>query len=358
MNDTVNYQPSSGSCLVDTNIPGDRASSTATQTFRPLFVLSVVRSGSSLLYALLNQHSQIALLYEGDLPTMELFLWREFGSGGWRERWEFWNQGPSRNGIAIEELPAKVSDVWEAARVAYQIVAHRKQAKIGGEKSPHWCDCALRVAKEFPDARFIFLWRDLHGVMESIARAAKVPAFDRVLKKPAKVLLGTEKLRQACDALKVQGRLVHEVNYEDLVSRTSECMQEICQFLDVSFEDQITSLKGADRSAIFSGEHHTLVRSDRIVSSQRKQSEVLSPATRAKIDRYICRWKQRYRGKWPTFPAAQPEDTRPRSFIELWQDRITDRIQRFWDKVVIVILHQIRPRVYPKRYTRSPVIAS
>ena len=97
-----------------------------------------------------------------------------------------------------------------------------------------------------------------------------MPAFDRVLKKPAKVLLGTEKLRQACDALKVQGRLVHEVNYEDLVSRTSECMQEICQFLDVSFEDQITSLKGADRSAIFSGEHHTLVRSDRIVSEPEK----------------------------------------------------------------------------------------
>ena len=202
MNDIVNYQPSSGSCLVDTNIPGDRASSTATQTFQPLFVLSVVRSGSSLLYALLNQHSQIALLYEGDLPTMELFLWRAFDSGGWRERWEFWNQGPSRNGIAIEELPAKVSDVWEAARVAYRIVAHRKQAKIGGEKSPHWCDCALRVAKEFPDARFIFLWRDLHGVMESIARAAKVPAFDRVLKKPAKVLLGLQKLSRRVMHLK------------------------------------------------------------------------------------------------------------------------------------------------------------
>ena len=318
----------------------------------------VLPSGSSLLYALLNQHSQIALLYEGDLPTMELFLWREFGSGGWRERWEFWNQGPSRNGIAIEALPAKVSDVWEAARVAYQIVADRKQAKIGGKKSPHWCDCALRVAKEFPDARFIFLWRDLHGVMESIARAAKVPAFGRVLKNPAKVLLGTEKLRQACDALKVQGRLVHEVNYEDLVSHTSECMQEICQFLDVSFEAQITSLKGADRSAIFSGEHHTLVRSDRIVSSQRKQSELLSPTTRAKIDRYICRWKRRYNGKWPKFPAAQPEHAGARTFIELWQDRISDRIERFWDKVVVVILHQIRPRVYPKRYTRSPVVVS
>jgi hypothetical protein len=31
----------------------------------PLFVLGMWRSGTSLLYALLNQHPQIALMYEG-----------------------------------------------------------------------------------------------------------------------------------------------------------------------------------------------------------------------------------------------------------------------------------------------------
>jgi hypothetical protein len=331
---------------------------TPAQTLRPLFVLSVVRSGSSLLYALLNQHSQIALLYEGDLPTMQLFLWGQFRSGGWRERWEFWNQGPSRHGIAIESLPANVSDVWEATRLAYQSVTRRKRATIWGEKSPFWHDCALQIAEKFPDARFIFLWRDMRSVMGSIAEAAVAErAFSRLFARPAKVLLENEKLRQACDSLQAQGRLVHEVNYEDLTSNTSGCMRKMCEFLDLPFEDKITSLDGSDRSAVRSGGHHALVRGERIVAG-RKRAEVLPAALRNKIDRYICRWKRRYDGKWPQYPLELPEATRPPSLLELWLDRIAYQSLRWWDKIVIVILHQIRPRVYPKKYVRRHEVVS
>jgi hypothetical protein len=329
------------------------------QTFRPLFVVSVVRSGSSLLYSLLNQHSQIALLYEGNLPTMQLFLRGQFRNGAWRERWEFWNQGPSRHGIAIESLPANVSDLWEASRLTYQYVARRKNATVGGEKSPFWCDCALQVAEKFPDARFIFLWRDINAVMGSIARAANEPAFARLLARPAKVLLGNEKLRRACDALKLQGRLVHEVNYEDLTSNASECMQQICQFLEIAFEPRVTSLEGADRSAISGAEreHHALVRGNRIVG-RRKRSEVLPLAVQDKIGRYISRWKQRYDGKWPKYPLELPQRTRPLSFVEYWCDKTTDQSLLFWEKVMIVMLHQVRPLVYPKKYVRRPEVLS
>jgi hypothetical protein len=319
---------------------------------RALFVLSVVRSGSSLLYTLLNQHSQIALMYEGDLPTMRLFLWGQFRNGAWRERWEFWNQGPSRNGLTIESIPAQVSDVWDATRVAYQSVARRKQAVIWGEKTPHWYDRPLRMAQQFPEARFIFLWRDVHGVMASIARAAAGErAFARLLARPAKVLLENEKLRHACDALRAQGRKVHEVDYEDLTSNTAECMQQICQFLEVPFEPVVTSLNGADRSAICPGEHHAMVRGNRIVGG-RKCADVLAPAVRAKLARYICRWKLRSESKWPKYPLELPGPTRPVPFFELWRDRIVDESLQLWEKVTIVVLHQIRPRVYPKKYIR------
>src|ERR1700722_8556688 len=104
------------------------------QLERPLFVLSVWRSGSSLLYTLLNQHSKIGLLYEGELPQLQLFLWGRFRSGEWRDRWEFWNQGPSRHGIAIKPMPANLSNAWEPPRAFSQQVARRKQATIWGEK--------------------------------------------------------------------------------------------------------------------------------------------------------------------------------------------------------------------------------
>ena len=327
------------------------------QASGPLFVLSVFRSGSTLLYALLNQHSQISLLYEADLPRMQLFLWGQLRNGGWRQRWEFWNQGPSRHGIAIESMPAQVSNVWEATRIVYQSVARRKQAIIWGEKSPRWYDSPLQLARKFPDARFIFLWRDLNGVIDSMVRAATTERSFGKAGLAREVLVGTERLRRACDSLRNQGRLVHEINYEDLTANPMLSMQETCEFLGIPFEDRMTSLEGADRSAIFPGECHTLVKGDRIVD-QRAKKQALTPALKAKIARYICRWKRTSGGTWPKYPVALPEGTKGSSGLELWFDWIADETLLLWGKIVIVLLHQVRPLVYPKKYVREPRIAS
>lgn len=302
----------------------------------PLFVLSVWRSGSSLLYALLNQHSKIALLYEGDLPRLHLFLFGRFRSGAWRERWEFWNQGPSRHGIALESMPANVSNAWEATRIVYQEVARRKQATIWGEKTPHWYDCPLYMAQKFPDARFIFLWRDVNAVMASIGQASASERFFRKAGFASKVLVGTENLRQACDVLKSRGRLVHEVDYEDLTSDTSRCMRQICEFLEIPFESGTSSLEGADRSAIFSGQHHAMVRGGRVVV-MKKQSDLPSPALQAKLARYVFRWKRRYKGEWPKYPVGLPQGATDVSRLELWRDRITYQVAICRDKMVALI---------------------
>jgi Sulfotransferase family len=302
----------------------------------PLFVLSVWRSGSSLLYALLNQHSKIALLYEGDLPRLHMFLFGRFRSGSWRERWEFWNQGPSRHGIAIESMPARVLNAWDATRKVYQAVARRKQAIIWGEKTPHWYDCPLYMAEQFPDARFIFLWRDVNAVMASICQAALSERFFKKAGFAHRVLVGTEKLRQACDVLRSRGQLVHEVNYEDLISDTPQCMQLVCEFLELPFESQTASLEGADRSAIASGEHHAMVRRNRVVASK-KSADLPPDLLRAKIARYVCRWRRHSNGTWPKYPVELPDGVQPANWIELCSDRIVYQVVRGRDKMVAVI---------------------
>lgn len=305
----------------------------ASSPLRPLFVLSVWRSGSSLLHALLNQHSKIALLYEGELPQLQLLLWPHLRSGAWRERWEFWNHGPSRHGIAIDSMPAKASNAWEATSIVYREFARRKSATIWGEKSPHWYDNALHIARKFPDAQFIFLWRDPNAVMASIAHAA---VSDRFFRKPgftSKVLVGTEKLKRACDALRKEGRSVHEVTFEELTSNTAVCMRGICQFLSLDFEDQMTSLGGADRSATFSGQHHANVRGDRIIAGRARKGDVLSPGLKAKIARYSCRWKQQYGESWLT-SVVQPKGTRHPSTLEIVADRLKYRALVCGDNLV------------------------
>lgn len=302
---------------------------------RPLFVLSICRSGSSLLYALLNQHSKISLLYEGNLPILGPLLWGRMRCGRWGERWEFWNQAISRHGIAVESLPTDVTDVCAATRVVYQDLARRKQATIWGEKSPHWYDCALQIAEKFPDARFIFLWRDIHGVMRSIARAAINDPFFRKAGFSKRAYLGNERLRQAYVALKTQGRQVHELNYEDLTANPSKCMVQICEFLKIPYEANVATLEGADRTAISQGEHHAMVRSNKI-DPKRKQSEILPPQTIAKVQRYIYRWKQRSGGAWPKYPKALPEGTESPSKVEFLWDLTVYRIVEFGDKLVQV----------------------
>jgi len=342
---------------VSDNLQTNGFHDTPPQQTGPLFVLSVFRSGSTLLYALLNQHSQVSLLYEADLPRMQLFLWGQFRNGGWRQRWEFWNQGPSRHGIAIESMPIQVSNVWEATRIVYQCVARRKGATIWGEKSPRWYDSPLQLARRFPDARFIFLWRDLNGVIDSIVRAAATERSFGKVGLAREVLVGTERLRRACDSLKKQGRPVHEINYEDLTANPSLCMQQTCHFLGVTFEERMTSLEGADRSAIFPGECHTLVKRDRIVDQCAKKP-ALSPALQGKIARYICRWKRISGGYWPKYPVNLPQGTKRLSFLEGRFDRTADDVRLLWGKIVIVLLHQIRPLVYHKKYVRESRVVS
>jgi len=293
---------------------------------------------------------------------MQLFLFGRLHDGSWRQRWEFWNQGPTRHDITIESLPRAVSDVWEATRITYQAFARRKHATIWGEKTPQWYHCALRMAEKFPDASFIFLWRDMQAVLASIERAAVTERLFRKEGFAKRALLGNQMLRQACDALRAGGRAVHEVNYEDLTSNTPECMQHICGFLNLPFESQLTTLEGSNLAALTRGQHHATVRSKQI-SGPRKHASILSRPAATKAERYICYWKRRYGGKWPKYPPELPVGIRPASRGERWRDRLTYERLLLWDKIVIVAYamaplgvarlwrQKIRPIVYPRRYS-------
>src|SRR5450755_3090700 len=99
----------------------------------PLFVVGMWRSGTSLLYTLLNQHPQIALLYEGDIPILRPFFW-PLQRSQWFARWEFWNGAAHRHKIDRATLPARPPNAQEAAEAVYHQYASRMNAAIWGEK--------------------------------------------------------------------------------------------------------------------------------------------------------------------------------------------------------------------------------
>src|SRR5579863_4980682 len=236
----------------------------------PLFIVATWRSGSSLLYALLNKHPQVALTFEADLWLVRSVFRKPAGYCDWATRCEFWDHGLTRHGIIANDLPRGVADYPTAFTAMHKAYAVRKGAVIWGDKSPNYYDSLPALARLFPQARFIIQWRDPAASVNAIARAAQsgAPYFQQ---RGARLrgLIGYQVLKRGVDCLVSLGRPVCQVTYEELTRDTAKVMQEVCRFLEIPYRDELANLRDADRSAIFEGTHHSLVRGDKIVGTPR-----------------------------------------------------------------------------------------
>jgi Sulfotransferase family len=266
----------------------------------PLFVVGLWRSGTSLLYSLLNQHSQIALMYEGDLFLLRP-LFRGGNKGDWQGRWEFWNSALSRHHVDRSKLPAAVPDFRAAAMSVWK--QYGGEARVTGEKSPDYYDCMETLARDFPNARFLVIWRDLTETCRSIIRARSGAIF---FSKPGllhRAIIGYHKMKLQCEALETRRVPLHQIHYEEMIEDPVRVMTGICEFLGLEFEPQMASLQGSDRSAIYTGSHHQYVKGEQILGS-RELEEVLTWQLRSKIERYVNHWRKQYQGSWPLYPHA------------------------------------------------------
>ncbi len=268
-----------------------------------MFVVGIWRSGTSLLYSLLNQHPQISLMYEGDLPLLGSL----FADGGakrdWLERWEFWNSAPSRHRLKAEGLPGGRPNLESAAVATWRQYAG--EAAFFGEKSPSYYNSLQFLAERFPGARFIIIWRDLADTCRSMVKARESSSFFRKRGILHRAILGYRRMKQQCDALIMRGVAIHQLHYEDLVKDPVAVMSGICEFLQLPFDPQMTSLSSADRSAIYNAAHHDAVKAATIKGGDSKP-EVLPARLRSKIGRYVALWHSETNGTWPSRTAPQP----------------------------------------------------
>jgi hypothetical protein len=320
----------------------------------PLFVVGMWRSGTSLLYALLNQHPEIGLMYEDDLPL----LWPLFIGGrakrDWLARWDFWNSGPERHKFDLAHAPATIPTLKDAMEFAYKSAG----TAIWGAKSPNYFDSMTKLAQIFPGARFIIIWRDLRGICSSVTRASQKPTWFARVGMAHRTILGYHEMKVQRDRLVNADLPVHEIYYEDLVSNPAETMQGICKFLQIRFEPSMCSLRNADRSAVFNHEHHALVNSSEIVSSQ-DRPDVLSVRVKSKIAQYTRLWKEKYAGQWPAY-EADPRDHKKPSQIERVMDRLIYRGLRAYD-LGIVFIYCYTPMFLLRAYRssqRQPSVAT
>lgn len=308
----------------------------------PLFVVGVWRSGTTLLHVLLNQHPDIGLFYESDLAVLWPMFRLPWGRKTWVDKWEYWSAGVSRHGLDPLRLASPITSLAEAAELAGREYSGKKGGKIWGCKSPSYYDRLVFLAREFPEARFVVIWRDPEEICRSVIQAAASgnPWFARQ-GMAYRALLACETLKQQCDRLLSMGVSVHQIHYRDLVDNTSNTMRGICEFLEIPFTQEVTVLDGADRSSLFEGTHHALAKGTSIVS-RRERAGALPPAIASKIQRYQALWKAEAGDSWLLCQHVSETGEAKPGIWERFTDRIWFRVLRLIDSAPRV-LYSILP---------------
>ena len=298
----------------------------------PLFVVGMWRSGTSLLYALLNQHPQIGLMYESDMLTLAPLFYIPRKSSWWLNKVDSWNGALTRHKIDAAAIPKDISDLPGAFRAVAQQYASKKGANVWGCKSPTYFDCMNQLAGWYPNAKFIVIWRDPADVCRSIVRAAEKASWFAQPGMDLRAILGYRRMKQEADELVRRGADIYQVQYDELVRDPATTLNAICEFVGIPFDPKMATLEGADRSAIYNGEHHSGVKSSSIVA-KRERPEVLSPELKSKVERYVVYWRKESGGTWP-LNAAVSEGTQAASLAERTSDAIRHKILRTADLIV------------------------
>ncbi len=240
------------------------------QRFRPFFIIGVGRSGNTLFRRILTAHSKIYIPPETFVLGACIQKFKRFGSKmSWPDlvhftfsQFEFHPEfhtfdvwlGPLVNRLL--NLPRQQRNLAFLLNSFYKYHAsmHEQPMQRWGDKTPmNSLDDTLirgdfpsqigkgvpqtlvRLLKVFPDAQFLYIYRDGCDVVNSFLRGG----FVANLEEAAKRWLHTN--RQARNFVARYPGQCHSVRYEDLVSTPEKTVTAVCDFLDLDFELEMLS---------------------------------------------------------------------------------------------------------------------
>lgn len=204
----------------------------------PVFVISPIRSGSTLLRVLLNSHSQIRAPHEMHLRNVQVRYVKDYTD------------------LAMTTLGL---DPAELEHLLWDRVLHRELQRSGKriivDKTPGNAAVWQRLATAWPQARFLFLVRHPAAIAQSLQAARpdrpSINVVNEVLDYGSKV--------QAARA-RLDGPTLR---YEDLTADPEQAMRTVCRHLRVRYEPGMLAYgrqrHGAFRAGI--GDWSTAIRS-------------------------------------------------------------------------------------------------
>lgn len=201
---------------------------------RPLFVLSLPRSGSTLVQRVLAAHDEISTVPETWLLLPQIYATREQGA------FAEYGQTPSSRAIRefAERLPNGRTDYEAAVRRFILDLYGRASGGQGAyflDKTPRYHFVAEEIFRIFPDAKVVFLWRNPLAVVASIVETWGRGRWN-VGRWRGDLYDGIEHL---VDAYGSHRDRAHAVRYEDLVGESPTGWVQLFEYLDLPFDPSV-----------------------------------------------------------------------------------------------------------------------
>jgi Sulfotransferase family len=202
------------------------------------FILGCPRSGTTMLQQALNRHSQIVIPPE----TKLFFSFLGHSRGAQRKHVERLNRDldiqlppPNRRITTMEDARA----FYELLMQLYLERLGRDQVSYFGEKTPEHTGQLNKIKYTFPEAKFLFIYRDGRDVALSLR---KVPWMqDNIYVNFRIWLYYYWHLRQARGDSQVEMLCL---KYEDLVTNPSRQLGNVLNFLGLPYEHQVAAGHG------------------------------------------------------------------------------------------------------------------
>ncbi|WP_458246558.1 sulfotransferase family protein [Streptomyces sp. MAI_2237] len=226
----------------------------------PVFVLSSVRSGSTLLRVLLNSHSRVRAPHEMHLRTLHVHLSREF---------------------TADAMEALRLDKDELEHLLWDRVLHLELTRSGKDvivdKTPPNALIWPRLHRCWPNARYILLLRHPGAVIASLTDRRTDPDHAAIR---AEVLGYAERLEEARRNLDA-----HVLRYEDLTADPEGATHALCDYLGVAWEPAMLDYGGKDHGTFRPqlGDWSATIRSGRVQPARTADSGTELPPRLAEL---------------------------------------------------------------------------
>jgi hypothetical protein len=205
----------------------------------PTFVLSSIRSGSTLLRCILNSHPQLHAPHELHLVDLAVSVTTSYA-----------------------DLAMKTSglDATELEHLLWDRVLHRSLQASGKDcvvdKTPANAIRWRRIAQCWAEAKFILLIRHPAQILESALAANPSRDPDETKGIVLDLANGVEEARHSLPGL--------EIRYEDLVADPTRVIAEVCSFLDVPFQPTMLDYNVPDNLVPGIGDFTERIRTGRV----------------------------------------------------------------------------------------------